>query len=297
MTVQHPQHSGRLAIVAGRGRLPLDIALAARAAGEDPFIIPLMGEAEEIPPEFEQEAIRLADGKQLVALIRDRGIDRLILSGGINRRPEIGELRLPWRLLLATVKIGRALVGAGDDKLLRVVISMIESSGCRVIGAQEVVPDLLAAFGPLTSTSPDAAARKDIAIACAGANALGELDVGQGAVAVGGRVVALEGPEGTDAMLDRVARLKQAGRVSAKRKGVLVKLCKPQQDRRADLPSIGPDTVKNAHRAGLSGIALDAGRSFVLDRAAVVREAERAGLFVVGVDRDNPAASLSGEES
>ena len=295
MSVPHPQHGGRLAIVAGRGRLPLDIARAAQAVGEDPFIISLIGEAEEIPPEFERESIRLADGKRLVALIRDRGVNRLILSGGINRRPEFGELRLPWRLLLATAKLGRALVGAGDDKLLRVVISLIESSGCRVIGAQEVVPDLLAAFGPLTSAGPDAAARKDIAIACAGANALGELDVGQGAVAVGGRVVALEGPEGTDAMLDRVARLKQAGRVSGKRKGVLVKLCKPQQDRRADLPSIGPDTVKNAHRAGLAGIALDAGRSFVLDRDAVVREAERAGLFVVGIDRDNPVSSLGGE--
>jgi DUF1009 family protein len=157
-----------------------------------------------------------------------------------------------------------------------------------------VVPDLLADTGPLASVSPDGAAKKDIAVACAGANALGELDVGQGAVAVGGRIVALEGPEGTDSMLERVSHLKQVGRVSNKRKGVLVKLCKPRQEERADLPSMGPDTVRNAHGAGLAGIALDAGRSFVLDRDEVVREADRLGLFVVGIDRENPDASVAG---
>lgn len=295
--VRHSQKGGRLAIIAGRGRMPLDIAYAARDAGEDPFIIPLIGEAAEIPGEFEQKAMSIADGKQLVSLIKSKGVDRLIMSGGINRRPEASEVRLPLRLFMTTAKIGKALIGAGDDKLLRVVISMIETTGCRVIGAQEVVPDLLADFGPLGTARPDALARKDIAIACAGANALGELDVGQGAVALGGRIVALEGPEGTDGMLERVRHLKEIGRISDKRKGVLVKLCKPQQDKRADLPSMGPDTVRNAHRAGLAGIALDAGRSFVLDREEVIREADRLGVFVVGIDRDNPNTSTGGHGS
>ena len=92
-------------------------------------------------------------------------------------------------------------------------------------------------------------------------------------------------------MLDRIAELRQAGRISRNRKGVLVKLCKPQQDQRADLPSIGPDTIRNAHRAGLSGIAVDAGRSLVLDRDQVVSEADRLDLFVIGIDRDETAAS------
>ena len=295
--VRQPQQAGRLAIIAGRGRLPLDIAFAAREAGEDPFLIPLLGEAGDIPSEFEQQAMSVADGKQLVSIIKSKGIDRLIMSGGINRRPEVSEVRLPLRLLWTSARIGKALIGAGDDKLLRVVISMIETAGCRVIGAQEVVPDLLAETGPLASASPDAAAREDIAIACAGANALGELDVGQGAVAVGGRIIALEGPEGTDGMLERVRQLKDSGRISNKRKGVLVKLCKPQQDKRADLPSIGPETVRNAHRAGLSGIALDAGRSFVLDRDEVVREADRLDLFVIGIDRENPGSFATGGRS
>ncbi|MCP4314505.1 MAG: UDP-2,3-diacylglucosamine diphosphatase LpxI [Hyphomicrobiales bacterium] len=297
LDVRPPDRKKRLAIVAGRGRLPLDIAQAARAAGEDPIIIALNGEASDFPVDFDQEAINLADGKRLLSIIKDNKVDRVILSGGINRRPDISELRLPLRLLKIAPKIGRALTGAGDDRLLRVVISMIETSGCRVIGAQDVVPDLLAQTGPLTTSRPDKKDWNNIATACAGANALGALDVGQGAVAVGGRIVALEGAEGTDGMLERVAQLRDGGRISVKKKGVLVKLCKPQQDERADLPSIGPDTIRNVHRAGLSGIALDAGRALILDRELVVGEANRLGLFVVGVDRDDPAGTSTGAAS
>ncbi|WP_284219799.1 UDP-2,3-diacylglucosamine diphosphatase LpxI domain-containing protein, partial [Shinella yambaruensis] len=102
----------------------------------------------------------------------------------------------------------------------------------------------------------------------------------------GGRVVALEGAEGTDAMLERVAGLRAAGRISARRKGVLVKLCKPEQDLRADLPSIGVETLRRARAAGLAGIAVEAGRSLVLERAALVAEADANGLFVTGIVPD-----------
>jgi DUF1009 family protein len=97
-------------------------------------------------------------------------------------------------------------------------------------------------------------------------------------------VVALEGPEGTDAMLARVADLKQAGRVSAARRGVLVKLCKVQQDLRVDLPSAGLATVQNAHAAGLAGVALEAGRSLLLDADEVRAFADSHDLFVIGID-------------
>jgi DUF1009 family protein len=101
---------------------------------------------------------------------------------------------------------------------------------------------------------------------------------------VGGRLVALEGVEGTDSMLARVSSLRAEGRISSRRKGVLVKLCKPQQDIRADLPTIGPSTVENAAKAGLAGIAVEAGRAFILDREAMLRTADDAGLFVCGID-------------
>lgn len=284
-----PARKARLAIIAGRGRLPIDIARASRHNGDDPLIIGLKGEATEIPAEFDQVEVGLGDAGRVHALLRENNIDRVVMSGGVNRRPEIDELRGWFNLLRFAPRVIRALSSAGDDKLLRVVIPIIESAGCRVVGAHEVVPDLLAEYGPITKHKPGKTDRANISAGCAGANALGALDVGQGAVAVGGRIVALEGAEGTDAMLARVADLRSIGRISAKRRGVLVKLCKPQQDERADLPSIGPDTVINVHAAGLSGIAVDAGRALVLDREAVVREADRLGLFVIGVDREQPA--------
>jgi DUF1009 family protein len=156
----------------------------------------------------------------------------------------------------------------------------------QVISVQDVVPSLLAVPGPVGKIVPDEASRRDIAAAVKAARLIGSLDIGQGAIAVGGRVVALEGPEGTDAMLARVADLKQAGRVSAARRGVLVKLCKVQQDVRVDLPSAGLATVRNAHAAGLAGVALEAGRSLLLDAAEVRAYADSHDMFVVGLDPD-----------
>ncbi len=101
--------------------------------------------------------------------------------------------------------------------------------------------------------------------------------------------MALEGPEGTDAMLAAVAGLKAEGRISVRRRGVLVKLCKPQQDLRADLPSIGPATIENAHAAGLAGIAVEAGRALVLERRTVIETADRLGLFLIGIERESGA--------
>jgi len=108
--------------------------------------------------------------------------------------------------------------------------------------------------------------------------------VGQGAVSVGGRIVALEGVEGTDRMLQRVAELRAEGRISARRRGVLVKLCKPQQDIRADLPTIGQSTIESAAAAGLSGIAVQAGRALLLQREETLKRADTAGIFVFGLD-------------
>ena len=182
----------------------------------------------------------------------------------------------------------RTLVSGGDDALLQVAIGIIEAQGCRVIGAHEVAPGLLAKTGKLGAHSPSQDDIRDIEKAAEAARRLGELDIGQGSVSVGGRVVALEGVEGTDRMLDRVAALRAERRISARRKGVLVKLCKPQQDMRADLPTIGPSTVENAVKAGLAGIAVEAGRALVLEEQKMIAAADAAGIFVGGIHHGLP---------
>lgn len=277
--------NGRLAIIAGSGKLPLFLAEAAREAGKDPFILRLKNEADDLWQGFDNAVIGVGDMAGLSALFRKHEITRVVMSGAVKRRPAFGEIRVNLKSLLKLPMALKTLLAGGDDAVLRMVISLIEAQGCEVLGAHEILPGLLATVGPLGSVSPDADALKDIERAADAAETLGRLDVGQGAVAVGGRIVALEGVEGTDAMLARVASLRADGRISKRRKGVLVKLCKPQQDLRADLPTIGVSTVTNAQAAGLAGIAVEAGRALVVEREAVMAAADAAGLFVVGIDR------------
>lgn len=276
--------AGRLAVIAGYGGLPQHIAAAARAAGEDPFIFTLSGEADQDWSGFEHMPLVISDLSRFSAAVRRHGIDRVVMSGGVHRRPAFSQLRPTWRSLRSAREVFRALAGYGDDRMLRVAISLIEQEGVRVVGAQDFAPDLLASTGPIGRHAPTSGDDADISAGMEAALALGRLDIGQGSVSVGGRVVALEGLEGTDEMLARVAGLRAAGRLRGGPAGVLVKMCKPNQDLRADLPSIGPATVAGAVRAGLSGIAIEAGRSLVLDRAELVEAADRAGVFVVGLE-------------
>ncbi|WP_421361291.1 LpxI family protein [Agrobacterium rosae] len=278
------QGAGRLAIIAGSGFLPYYVAEAAQQSGEVPFIIRLKNEADLDWTKFESVSISVGDVSALGKLLSAQGIDRVVLSGGVSRRPEWREIRPNFKMIAKMPSIIRTLLSGGDDTVLQMVIRLIEAQGARVIGAHEIAPGLLATTGALGKVVPGDDDHRDIAKAAKAALALGALDVGQGSVSVGGRLVALEGVEGTDGMLARVASLRAEGRISSRRKGVLVKLCKPQQDIRADLPTIGPSTVENAAKAGLAGIAVETGRAFVLDREVMLRAADDAGLFVCGID-------------
>ncbi|MFN3831489.1 MAG: LpxI family protein [Allorhizobium sp.] len=283
--------NGRLAIIAGGGKLPLFLAEAAREAGENPFVLRLKNEADDIWQGFDNAVVGVGDMAGLSALFRQHHIRRVVMSGAVKRRPAFGEIRANFKSLLKLPMALKTLLAGGDDAVLRMVISLIEAQGCEVLGAHEILPGLLATTGPLGAVTPDTESLKDIEKAADAAEMLGRLDVGQGAIAVGGRIVALEGVEGTDAMLARVRALRDEGRISRRRKGVLVKLCKPQQDLRADLPTIGVSTVQNAKAAGLAGIAVEAGRALVVEREAVIAAADAAGLFVVGIERSQQGAA------
>lgn len=279
------ENRGRLAIIAGGGMLPHHVAEAAQARGEKPYIIALSNETGLDWSDFDHQFLGIGNFKAISAVFRAEGIDRVVLSGAVRRRPEWRDIKPTLKTLTKVPGVLKTLLSGGDDAVLKMAIELIEASGARVIGVQDIIPELLAETGPLGAIEPDRDDWKDIEVAAAAAVALGKLDVGQGAVAVGGRVVALEGPEGTDAMLDRVAALRTEGRISTRRRGVLVKLCKPQQDLRADLPSIGASTIDGARAAGLAGIAVEAGRALVLERSRMIPQADEADIFVTGIDR------------
>ena len=285
--------AGRLAIIAGDGFLPIYLAQAARAAGDDPLMIRLRNESAQAFEGFETVTASIADIAGFASIFRQNGIGRVVLSGAVKRRPDWRDIRPNWKVLRQLPSLVGNLLSGGDDALLQAAIGIIEAQGCAVVGAHEIAPALLARVGPLGTHQPSDDDRRDVTKAAEAAIRLGELDIGQGAVSIGGRVVALEGVEGTDQMLQRVAALRAEGRISARRKGVLVKLCKPQQDLRADLPSIGPSTVEHAARAGLAGIAVEAGRSLVLEEDKMVEAANRSGIFICGIDTGLPRGGLS----
>ncbi|HEV7437144.1 MAG TPA: UDP-2,3-diacylglucosamine diphosphatase LpxI [Pseudorhizobium sp.] len=287
-----PEARERLAIVAGWGQLPLYLAQAARVAGDEPVIVALSNEADESFDSFETLRTGVGDLAGIERFLREKRVGRVVMSGAVRRRPEWRDIRPTLKTFVRVPAVVRTLLSGGDDTVLQMVIRLFEGMGCRVVGAHDIAPDLLARTGALTALSPSADDLRDIEEGIKAALALGELDIGQGAVSVGGRVVALEGVEGTDRMLERVATLRQEGRISRRRRGVLVKLCKPQQDMRADLPAIGISTVTNAARAGLAGIAVEAGRALVLDEQAVVAAADNAGLFLGGIDLKLPRRGL-----
>jgi hypothetical protein len=197
------------------------------------------------------------------------------MAGGIHR-PSVSSLRPDWRAARFFAKVGyRAL---GDDGLLSAVVKELESEGFRVVGVDQILPSALAPAGPFGKLAPDEQAASDIAHGLRLARAIGALDIGQAVVVQQGLVLGVEAIEGTDALLARCAALRRDGAG-----GVLVKAKKPTQETRADLPAIGVRTVAAASRAGLRGIAVEAGATLVLDLPGVADAADRAGIFVVGV--------------
>jgi DUF1009 family protein len=274
----------RVAVVAGSGRLPVSVASSLAASGHRPFVLLVTGEADALDDlkAFDHEEIGLGEFATLPARLRRHAVTHLVFSGGIGRRPSWREIRINATLLRFIVRTVRAL-RQGDDGLLGALVRAMEQEGIKVVGAHEVAPDLLAAQGVLTKAQPTAADRRDLDAAGRAARAIGALDIGQGAIAIGGRAVALEGIEGTDGLLARTKDMRGHGRLAGKKRGVLVKCAKPQQELRVDLPTIGPLTVEAAHAAGLAGIGIEAGRALILDYETMVARADALGLFVVGL--------------
>lgn len=248
------------------------------------FIVAFEGYADAEPiAGFPHEFVRLGAAGRMLALLRRHACRELVLVGPV-RRPSLVSLRPDAEGLRIVARIGRAAF-AGDDGLLAAVVRVLAEEGFVVVGAHEILGEALGPAGLLSHASPDEQARADIVRGVAVVLALGSVDVGQACVVQHGCVLAVEAIEGTDGMLARAAGLLRSGPG-----GVLVKLVKPGQDRRADLPTIGPQTILLADAAGLRGVAFEAGGTLITDRAACVAEADRLGLFLLGLDADVLAA-------
>ncbi|GAB4173914.1 MAG: UDP-2,3-diacylglucosamine diphosphatase LpxI [Thalassobaculales bacterium] len=266
----------RLGIIAGGGDLPRRLAMAARARGGEPFLVALEGHCPSATVEgFEHAVVRLGAAGTVIDRLRQAGCADLVLAGPV-RRPSLMELRPDARGMALLARIGYRMLG--DDGLLSAVVAALEAEGFRVVKAESLLDDLLAPEGALGRHAPDEAARADIARGRAVLAALGPLDIGQAVVVQQGMVLGIEAAEGTDGLIARCAAYRRPGPGA-----VLVKMAKPGQSDRVDVPTIGTGTVAACAAAGMAGIAVGAGNTWVVDRAAVAAAADAAGLFVVGV--------------
>jgi DUF1009 family protein len=228
------------------------------------------------------EAIEIARLGRFMEVLKRQGCQAVTFVGRVQR-PDFKALK-PDLVGMATLPSILAAAGKGDDALLRAILGRFEKEGYRIEGADEAAAALTLAEGPMGAVSPGDADLADIAHAAEVARAVGRFDVGQGVVASNRLVLAVEAQEGTAAMLDRIAHLPEAIRAPhGGRAGVLVKLPKPGQDRRIDLPTIGVSTVEAAYRAGLAGIAGEARGLLIVDKDGVRDAADRLGLFVFGL--------------
>ena len=272
---------GPLAIVCGGGRFPLEVARAAADAGRPPFLVGLIGAADPAIENFPHVWLSVGQIGKLFSELRAHKIAEVALIGALTR-PEFSELRFDWGAIKRAPELAIAFRG-GDNQLLAGVASIFEREGLRVVGVHEIAPALLAPIGPIGRRAPAAAAEADIRAGAALLAALSPFDAGQGAVVADGRVVAIEAAEGTDAMLARVAQLRETRRLRfSGPAGVFVKAPKRGQDLRFDMPAIGPQTVAAAAKAQLQGVAVAAGAALIADRDEVARAADAASLFVIG---------------
>ncbi|PTV94820.1 hypothetical protein C8J27_10688 [Rhodobacter aestuarii] len=260
------------ALIAGQGSLP---ARLVAAAPEMLVCVP-----EGAPAPVKGIGVLHFRVERLVPLfdaLAERGITRVCLAGAMQRpklEPEMFDAR--------TASLVPRLVGAmqaGDDATLRAVIGLFEEFGFEVIGADAICPDLVPVEGLICGTLTEED-RADAERAAEIVSALGAVDVGQGAVVARGLCLAVEALPGTDAMLDFVAAHRALA--PGAKTGVFFKAPKPGQDRRIDLPAIGPNTVAKAAAAGLAGIVFEAGGVLLIDRDATVQAAEAAGIFLWG---------------
>ena len=274
--------AARLAVVAGAGDLPRRVAEQARRTNRNPLLVGLKGFADPaLIAEFDGIELSVGQLGKLMQVMRQEGCEEMVFAGAI-KRPDFASLKLDLKGIHSLPKI-LAAATKGDDALMRAVMDVFADAGFRIIGADDVLDDLRVAAGAIGAIHPAPEHWPDIRRAAEVAAVSGSLEIGQGAVSCNGLILAVEAQEGTDRMLARIRDLAAEIRgTPAARRGVLVKRPKPQQERRIDLPTIGLRTVENASAAGLAGIAIEAGGALIVDRDAVARAADAAGIFIYG---------------
>jgi DUF1009 family protein len=275
--------SSPVGVIAGGGVLPFAVARSLKARGVDTVIFGLRGFCDpETIKQFSHHWFSLGQFGVVMDLMRREGCRDITFIGTLVR-PALSDLRFDLLTLRLIPQILTGLRG-GDDHVLTATARVFEERGFRLLGIKDLAPDLLMPEGSLTRKTPSADELNDIQKGRDVLGAIGPYDVGQGAVVIDGNVVSIEDIGGTDSLLVRIRELRSQGRLRTKAgRGVLVKMPKRGQDMRLDLPALGPKTIEGVSAAGLAGLAVVAGQSVVAEPQLMTEAADKAGLFVVGL--------------
>lgn len=271
-------------LICGGGALPFAAADALIARGVQPVLMALNGFADaQRVAHYRHHWVAIGQFGRNVSLLRNEGCREVVFIGSLVR-PSLKDVRFDLKTLFVLPKIIAAFRG-GDDHLLTHIARIFEDEGFVMRGLHEIVPEFLLPQGHLTNIAPDESACADIAKGLAALASMAPHDIGQAVVVIDRNIVAVEGIEGTDAMLARVANLRKEGRLRSQTgRGVLVKAPKTQQDLRFDMPSLGPRTIEHVAQAGLVGLAAIAGHTLLVESQTTIALADRARLFFEGVD-------------
>ena len=271
----------RLGIIAGGGKLPAYLLNVCKNKGIRAYIVALKGQCDETEiKNYPKEQILWADlgaASRVIGFFEQNEVKNLVLIGSV-KRPSLSQIKPDFKAIQILSRIGfKAL---GDDGLLRALKTELEGEGFAVRAIQDFCDKLLMPRGVLGDYESAPEDKTTIDLGIHTSQEIGAMDIGQSVIVQDGLVIGVEGVEGTDALIKRCAFLlkPEAGA------GILVKTCKPQQDKALDLPTIGVDTVQNAYESGLKGIVLQAGYTLLVDPKSIAEYANKYKMFVVGVD-------------
>lgn len=278
-----PSQKAKLGLIAGNGRFPFLVLDAARTQGFDVIVAAIK---EETFPEIESRGavavhwLSLGELSRLIETFRKEGITRAVMAGQVKHKQIFSSIRPDWRL----AKLLLNLRTRNTDALLGAVARVLADEGITLENSTALLEPLLAKPGNLTNRPPSEAESTDIAYGRAIARHLAQYDIGQTVVVAEGACVAVEAMEGTDAAIQRageIMRSLDADASTLRRALTVVKIAKPNQDMRFDVPVIGVKTIETMLAAGATCLAIDAGKCLLLDGDTVIEAANKAGFAVV----------------
>jgi DUF1009 family protein len=268
----------KLGLIAGNGKFPLIFAAEARRAGYTVIAVAHWGETPEEIKSLVDELTWVHVGQlgKIIQTFKTAGVTQAVMAGGIRKVKLFGNFRPDLRGITFLTRLN----SREDDALLRGVADELASEGILVLESTLCLPHIVPKEGVLTSQSPNASQWADIRLGFRVAKEIGRLGIGQTVVVKDGVVIAVEAVEGTDAAIERGGRMARSG-------CVVVKVSKPQQDLRFDVPAVGVDTIRNLHAVRGAVLAVEAENTILLERAELLREASRSGVIVVAVSEQD----------